>query len=126
MSYHHIGPRELATVLAALRQYQAYMGVNSGQPPADLHAIATNDGEFLPLDISHIDSLCERLNRADGPNDEKYRDAASEKHGRDGECEIDGNGLVSVSSDGGAYVMAWVWVDDEEAGIGPEEDDNEP
>jgi hypothetical protein len=31
---------------------------------------------------------------------------------RDGECEIDACGIVSKGDDIGAYVMAWVWVDD--------------
>lgn len=31
---------------------------------------------------------------------------------RDGELEVDDNAIVSVSEDGGAYVMAWVWVSD--------------
>jgi hypothetical protein len=48
---------------------------------------------------------------------------------REGECEIDGQGpdgagFVSESTDGGAYVMAWVWVDDATAGIEPDADDD--
>lgn len=47
--------------------------------------------------------------------DAKYRDAANEQYGSDGEIEIDDNALVSRGSDEGAYVEAWVWVssDDE-------------
>lgn len=55
---------ELATVLAALRWYQA-----TGMIPADydsataaIHDIATNAGEVLPLDADAIDTLCERIN----------------------------------------------------------------
>lgn len=35
---------------------------------------------------------------------------------RDGELEIDANAVVSPGGDGGAYVMAWLWVNDPEEG----------
>jgi len=38
---------------------------------------------------------------------------------REGELEVDDNAIISESS-GGAYVMTWSWVDDED---GPESDD---
>lgn len=41
-----------------------------------------------------------------------YRDAA----GND-DIEVDDNAIVSKGDDNGAYVMAWVWVSDEDAGI---------
>lgn len=44
-----------------------------------------------------------------------YRKAAWEDHHCDGQIEIDDNAPVSLSDDGGAYVQAWVWVDDERA-----------
>lgn len=40
----------------------------------------------------------------------------------EGSLEVDDNALVSVSDDGGAYVQAWIWVSDEDAGIDCEED----
>jgi hypothetical protein len=36
---------------------------------------------------------------------------AREAHHRDGELEIDDNPVVSVSDDKGAYIAAWVWID---------------
>lgn len=39
---------------------------------------------------------------------------ARDEHQSDGEVEIDDPTIVSWSSDGGAYVMAWVWVDGKE------------
>jgi hypothetical protein len=33
---------------------------------------------------------------------------------REGELEVDDNAIISESS-GGAYVMAWAWVDDEDS-----------
>jgi hypothetical protein len=42
----------------------------------------------------------------------QYRAAARRDHHKDGECEVDENALISKGEDGGAYVQAWVWVDD--------------
>lgn len=38
-------------------------------------------------------------------------------------CEVDEDATVSLSEDGGTYVQAWVWVDDEAAGVDYEGDD---
>lgn len=48
---------------------------------------------------------------------EAYRKAARDLHEIEGECEIDEGAAIGISDDGGAYVQAWVWVSDEEAGI---------
>lgn len=42
--------------------------------------------------------------------DEWFVEQAKQQHGCDGEVEIDDGATVSRSSDGGAYVAAWVWV----------------
>lgn len=41
----------------------------------------------------------------------RLRQSAIDEHGCHGEIEFDDNAVVSVS-DGGAYVAAWVWVDE--------------
>jgi hypothetical protein len=46
-----------------------------------------------------------------------YLKAAHEHHDREGEIEFDDTAIISESDDEGAYVMAWVWVTDEEAGV---------
>lgn len=56
--------------------------------------------------------------------DDKYRAAAWDKYHRDGELEIDDNAKVSKGEDPGAYVQAWVWVYDNEAGLTTEEEDD--
>lgn len=59
-------PRELGTVLAALRLWQRL----NGPPADDLMDIATDGGTLTPLDDDEIDALCERLNGgepAEGP-----------------------------------------------------------
>ena len=48
---------------------------------------------------------------------QRYRDAADEIHGRDGEIEIDEDAVVSPGDDPGAYVQAWVWVSNSAAGL---------
>lgn len=44
---------------------------------------------------------------------------------REGELEVDGDAIVSESADGGAYVMAWLWVSDEDAGVERDEEEDE-
>lgn len=43
---------------------------------------------------------------------EQYIDAARDEYHKDGEIEIDDGAIVSRGEDHGAYVLAWVWVDD--------------
>jgi hypothetical protein len=45
--------------------------------------------------------------------DEWYRSKAQRVLHKDGEIEIDDNATVSNGCDHGAYVHAWVWVDDD-------------
>jgi len=46
-----------------------------------------------------------------------YRAAAVEIYEREGSVEIDADATVSPGDDLGAYVAAWVWVGDDDAGI---------
>ena len=67
-----------------------------------------NTGAYEDADLK---ALVEAVEACDG--EEKapyYRDRAKEKWEREGEIEIDDEAVVSVSSDNGAYVQAWVWV----------------
>ncbi len=72
------------------------------------------------IHVAPESELCSRISRnflqqstADYP---RYHAAAKHLQ-RDGELEIDDNALVSVSDDGGAYVMSWVWVSWADAGL---------
>ena len=47
--------------------------------------------------------------------EEAYRKAAKENYNSDGDLEFDDACVVSLSSDGGAYVQAWKWVSAAEA-----------
>jgi hypothetical protein len=55
-----ISSRELATILAALRYWQA--NDRNAATKAPEHDIASNSGEFEPLGNDEIDALCEQLN----------------------------------------------------------------
>lgn len=70
--------------------------------------------ELKGLDLSdHLRSRVEHY-LAPAQTDPEYQSRA-EALGfvREGQCEIDDDAIVSIS-DGGAYVMAWVWVEDDE------------
>jgi hypothetical protein len=56
--------RELATVLAALRHWQAHLEARppDGDGRALLAEVASNAGAFRPLTPAEVDGLCERLN----------------------------------------------------------------
>lgn len=63
-SLHKLDDRERATVLAALRYWQAY-GLRApiqGQRMTMIREIADNGGEVEALSENEIDDLCERLN----------------------------------------------------------------
>lgn len=56
----------------------------------------------------------------DVKNEERLRwvEMARRQVQRDGEVEIDNDATISHSSDFGEYVLAWVWVDDDEEKVG--------
>lgn len=54
----HLDSREMATVLAALHYWQGGRGLKV----APFRDVATDCGEFEPLTVAEIDSLCERIN----------------------------------------------------------------
>lgn len=62
---------------------------------------------------------------SDEGGEEAFRQGAREAWAREGEIEIDPGAIVSMGGDPGAYVMAWVWVSNEEAGIESEEEDED-
>ncbi len=46
-----------------------------------------------------------------------YIAAAREFHEREGDLEFDDHVMVSMGNDDGAYVLAWKWVEDTDAGV---------
>lgn len=57
------------------------------------------------------------------PNEAKYVAAARDVWHKEGEIEIDDTTICSGSSGPGDYVLAWVWIDDETAGVETEEEE---
>jgi hypothetical protein len=123
-------PEQHATVLSALRRYA--IALYKGHMP-DL--IATNDDIVTPLTAEQTDALCEDLNNHGlsfgdvvnilGTDDSPYVAAAHEHRLlNEGTLEVDPKTIVS-ESEGGAYVMAWLWVDGEDAGVTSDEESDE-
>lgn len=53
------------------------------------------------------------------PRTKAFREASVDD-GEDGVLEFDADAVVSLSDSGGAYVMSWSWVDNEDAGLTPD------
>lgn len=131
---------EQATIIAALRHYQQQGLAEEANRCEFLNDIATNGGQHDGLEDQEIDELVMSVNftpekeeivqavKASGltfgeiitpfQEDESnpYVKAAIEKN-EAGEMEVDCPAVVSDGDDRGAYVLAWLWVTDEEAGI---------
>jgi hypothetical protein len=56
----NVTPREFATILAAMRYWQA--SDRNAATKAPEYDVASNSGEFEPLGNDEIDALCEQLN----------------------------------------------------------------
>lgn len=122
---------EFDTILAALRFWQRE-GNMTHLPEWE---IAT-ETEKTGLDDKAIDELCERINTVEVQFHECIRElgvettkdphakSAWEIYHRDGELEIDDFTVISYGEDPGAYVMGWVWISDETAGVSPEGEDD--
>ena len=105
-----LNPRQLGTLLAALRLWQR-LGERHGGPEL---AIATDEGSFAPLAADEIDTLCEQINLGNGSQDDatpaeiaRARELYSE--GSDDDIEIDDNAKASRGDDG-CFIQAWVWL----------------
>lgn len=85
----------------------------------ELRLIAACLGQLTVREAKNLKGLFEnRITELENEETQKrwqaYRDAAPS---RDGELEVDENALVSEGGDTGAYVMAWIWVPNHDAGI---------
>lgn len=52
-----------------------------------------------------------------GEAEKTYCDYARDHMTSDGKVEVDSNSIASVGSDSGGYVLAWIWVPAEDAGL---------
>lgn len=135
--------RETVTILAALRFWQEHTN-NGGRIPAhfdhfeEVTPLTVPEIDTLcesinlqPVPDVHPDTdehrsgcaACQLKHDKNLPDEdtpqavedqEKWIAAAKRIHQSDGQVEIDDGAVVSISDDGGAYVAAWVWVDDAE------------
>ena len=82
--------------------------------------VSEEDLAVLERKLGRRHRLCKRVRDAlkdlDDPALAAYRAAAMDQSSG-GELEVDPNAVVSKGGDEGAYVMAWLWVSDDEAGI---------
>jgi hypothetical protein len=76
---------------------------------ADLFLLEAAFGRDHPLCATARNAIAD----LDDPAAGKYSDTAAAQT-RDGELETDHNAIVSRGEDAGAYVMAWLWVSDED------------
>ena len=89
-----------------------------GQGATVTHVLMSTD-DLIQLErrLGRAHPICERLREAladcAAPHLEQYRIAAMDQQ-CDGELEIDSGAVVSKGGDAGAYVMAWLWIDDSE------------
>ena len=91
-----------------------------------LAEIWDRDGEPSVAVAEALNDLAAAVRAAEpSTTDDLYRQAADECWGSD-EIDIDDDAVVSAGSDHGAYVAAWVWVDDSDVswpeGVGPNTD----
>lgn len=117
-----------ATVLAALCYYQRQGMGDPSKRDDDIHEIATNGDTVVSLDDAGIDELRMSINHTGvdfavmpgifgvSRETDPFAKAAFDNYHRDGEIEVDDPAVLS-QSDEGAYVMAWVWVSNEDAGF---------
>jgi hypothetical protein len=82
--------------------------------------ISDKDLTVLERRLGTAHQLCKRarcaLDDLHDPLLAEYRSAAGGQ-AAEGELEVDANAIVSKGDDDGAYVMAWLWVSDEDAGL---------
>jgi hypothetical protein len=68
-------------------------------------------------------NLADKLTKAETPDPahDAYRNAVD----TDDDLEVDADAVVSRGGDPGCWVHAWVWVTDEQAGIEPDDEEEE-
>jgi len=89
------------------------------EAPNALRNAALTPGEFRILRRAarcrgDADALRRLRKWPETPRRARFRDAAWEMYVHEGEIEIDDNAIVSMNEEGGAYVMAWVYVSGED------------
>ena len=104
-------PEEHATVLGALRHYQR-----------DMSTAAVEQIEQLIQSLNHHGLEFGEVVNLIGVDEDNPYVAAAHEHRllSEGTLEVDPK-TITRESDEGAYVMAWLWVSNEDAGVASEE-----
>ena len=121
-------PEQHATVMAALGHFLGLCASLEQRGTPDLRTVTFAHGEQRPLGYKGTDDLFKAMNHtglefsaivplfAESAEDCPYVRAAQEKDS-EGRFEIDEPAVVSKGDDDGAYVMGWMWVSDDDAGL---------
>lgn len=89
---------------------------------ARIGALITEHGITLADVVGH-----QAAEQADDPRAQRIIQAAHDEHYEPGVCEIDTPTVTSGSEGGGGdYVLAWVWVGDDEDDEDDDAEDDEP
>jgi hypothetical protein len=130
-----LNPQEHATIQAALACY--FDRVDDAFADQIYTETATKGGTVKAMDAKQVESLAKRLNGpglefveivnliGDDPDDPYVRGAHTHYLLDEGTLEVDHRTIVSRGDDPGAYVMAWLWVSNEQAGVEDEDEDEE-
>lgn len=100
----HLSADEANEILECLDHYQSGFDRETKEPTVLFAQTA--------FDLLHnkVKAQMEPHNPEEFATAVQYREAAERLHGIEGECEIDGDAVVSFGDSPGAYVQAWVWV----------------
>lgn len=92
------------------------------QEAARALAAKAKQGAYTDDDVQ---AVVKAVFECDNVNTEKcdyFRERASDLS-EEGHIEVDDDAVVSLSEDGGAYVQAWLWVEDEDGVLTDEEEE---
>jgi hypothetical protein len=103
--YVHLTPEELAIVLKGLSD----SNLVDHDPVSGSERVRLRAELYKKYQESQ-DSAAQALDLA-------FVTAAQNRHQDDSVCKIDDGALVSKGEDPGAYVMAWLWITNAEAGL---------
>jgi hypothetical protein len=108
--------QQLQAIRFALRNTAAWIDTNDMSAAIDLHS-----GDLLALakELGQPGVVFCDVVPLFGEDASNPYVAAALGHVSEGELEVDVPAVVSRGDDPGAYVMAWIWITDEEAGVSP-------
>jgi hypothetical protein len=133
---YHLPPQAIATIILALADYLERRTAEEKETLPRVRTCETPFGTVQPYDAAQVLPLIRSLEHtglnfseivplfAERAEDSPYV-AAAQQLVEEGKFEVDDPAVVSHGGDAGAYVMGWVWVSDEAAGIADDGDSDE-